>query len=411
MNNAAARFLKLVTYDTQSDYESETYPSTPTQLTFAKMLAEDCRAIGLADVKVDNYGYVTATLPTNVQHKTPVIGFIAHMDTSSEASGAQITPRVVAAYDGGDIPLSEQRTLSPAEFPHLRQYIGQDLIVADGNTLLGADDKAGIAEILAAMEYLIAHPEKPHGTIRIAFTPDEEVGRGVDYFDVAGFGADFAYTVDGGELGELEAETFNAARAIFTINGKSVHPGSAYKVMRNAALIAAEIVKIFPTDETPATTRNHEGFYHLIEITGEVSEAKCAFLIREFDRDIFEKRKAFVKAVAERINQQYGSGTVALQIKEEYSNMLEILKNHKPILTLAEKAMRQAGITPLPRPVRGGTDGARLSFMGLPCPNIFAGGHNFHGPFEYIPIPSMEAATRVIVNICEMATSGMPEGN
>ena len=401
MQTAAERFLRYIKYDTQSRYGVDEYPSTASQTVFAEALAEECEAIGLSNVMVDKYSYVTAALPANTDVKTPVIAFVAHMDTSSDAPGGGVNARVVD-YAGGDIKLNETAALSPGEFPSLNNYIGQKLIVTDGNTLLGADDKAGIAEILTAMEYLLAHPEIKHGAIKIAFTPDEEVGRGVDYFNVKAFGAEYAYTVDGGELGELEHETFNAARVFFRIKGKSVHPGSAYKVMVNAALIAAEIAAVFPKDEQPANTKDREGFYHLTELSGEVGGAVLSYILRDFGAEGLERRKNFVTSLAEKFNNIYGAGTVSVEIKDEYRNMAEVLVKKPEIMERARKAMAKCGITPIEKPVRGGTDGSRLSFMGLPCPNLFGGGHNFHGPYEYIPIPSMEAAVKVIVNICEI---------
>ena len=397
------RFLSYVSQDTQSNDDSLLYPSTPSQYEFARALAEECKSIGLSQVALDKFGYVTATLPAAAGDETlPVIGFFAHMDTSPDAPG-EAKPRIVEKYDGGEIKLNDRRVLSPDEFPQLRQYINQDIIVTDGTTLLGADNKAGIAEILTAMEYLLQHREIKHGIIRIAFTPDEEVGRGVDHFDVEKFGAAFAYTVDGGELGELETETFNAARAAFNITGKSVHPGSAYNIMLNAGLVAAEIIQALPAGETPATTKDYDGFYHLAEFHGEVGEAKLVYILRDFTADGLERRKAFVTELAARINEKYGAGTAEVEISDQYKNMHEILKDKPQIAERARRAMERAGVTPVVKPVRGGTDGARLTFMGLPCPNLFTGGHNFHGPYEYIPIPSMEAAVKVIVNICEQA--------
>jgi tripeptide aminopeptidase len=399
MQTVAERFLELIKHDTQSDYGSESYPSTPSQLGFGKRLAEMCREIGLTEVEHTGHGYVFATLPANTGGAQPVIGFLAHMDTSPDAPAAPMNARVVQNYDGGDIRLNEGVILSPGEFPDLLKYKGQDLIVTDGNTLLGADDKAGIAEILAAMDYLTRHPEIKHGKVRIAFTPDEEVGRGVDFFDTTHFGADFAYTVDGGELGELEWETFNAARAFFTVTGKSVHPGTAYLVMVNAALVGAEMVNAFPA-EIPYTTRGREGFYHLTEFNAEVGKAEFSFLLRDFDAEGLERRKGFVRDLADVFNERYGHGTVALHIKDEYRNMGEVLANHPLVMERARQAMVREGISPVERPIRGGTDGARLSFMGLPCPNIFTGGHNGHGPYEFIPVQSMEAAVKVITRIC-----------
>ena len=398
--SVAERFLELIKHDTQADECSGSYPSTDSQLKFGQMLAKECRAIGLSDVMVDRFGYVSATLPANAPDKGPVIGFLAHMDTSPDADGAAVGARIVKNYDGGDIRLDNKLMLSPEEFPHLKRYAGQDIIVTDGSTLLGADDKAGVAEILSAMEYLLAHPEIPHGCIRIAFTPDEEIGRGVDYFDVQAFGADYAYTVDGGEVGELESETFNAVAATFTVRGKSVHPGTAKGVMINAGLIAGEIMAAFPLEETPSHTEGYEGFYHLTGVAGEVSHSRVEYILRDHDAEMLKKREKFAQGVAEAINLKYGPDTVKLEIREQYRNMHEILKDHTDIMERAEKAIEAAGIDPIIRPIRGGTDGSRLSFMGLPCPNIFTGGHNAHGPYEYIPIPSMEAAVKVIVNLC-----------
>jgi tripeptide aminopeptidase len=392
-------FMRFVAYDTSSDYESTTYPSTESQRGFAKIAAEACVSVGLADVNVDAYGYVTATLPANTKTEQPVIGLLAHMDTSSDAPGCAKDARIVGNYDGGDIVLGHGLTLSPAEFPELAKYVGQDIIVSDGNALLGADDKAGIAEILAAMAYLNGHPEIKHAKIRVAFTPDEEVGRGVDHFDVKKFGADFAYTIDGGEIGELDAETFNAARAIFTVTGKSVHPGAAYGVMVNAGLVAAEIIGAFPSDETPATTRGRDGFYHLTDMKAETASAKLSFILRDFDAEGLEKRKRYAMDVAARLNEKYGGAAVRVEITDEYRNMYEVLADKPEILERARAAILSEGIDVIEHPVRGGTDGARLSFMGLPCPNLFTGGHNFHGPYEYIPVQSMEAAVRVIVSL------------
>ena len=396
-------FLKLVKYDTTSDSRSTTYPSTATQLEFAQVLAEECRRIGLSEVNVDKHGYVTATLPSNLPEgaSAPTIGFLAHMDTSEDVSGKNVSPRIVEAYDGGDIPLNAKISLTPAEFPKLKNYIGQDLIVTDGNTLLGADNKAGIAEILAAMAHMIADPSIPHGKIRIAFTPDEEIGYGVEYFDVEAFGCEFAYTLDGGEIGEIVTESFNASQAKFIITGKSVHPGASKGIMINAALIAGEIINALPQDQTPATTEGYEGFYHLSSLRGGVESAELIYILRDHDLAILKEREAFVTRLAEKLNNKYGAGTVALEIKEQYLKMHEVLKDQPQIAEIAKNAIIEAGITPIVRPIRGGTDGSRLTFMGLPCPNIFAGGHNAHGPYEYVPIPSLEAAVQVVVNIAK----------
>ena len=398
MKSVAERFLELVKHDTQAADDSSTYPSTAGQLKFAEVLADECRAIGLSDVMVDSNGYVTATLPGNIEGG-PVIGFLAHMDTSPDAAGGPVKARIVEKYDGTVIQLNERISLDPAEFPHMKKYVGQDLIVTDGNTLLGADDKAGIAEILSAMEYLLAHPEIAHGKIRIAFTPDEEIGRGVDYFDVKVFAADFAYTVDGGQIGELVSETFNAVAARFIVRGKSVHPGGAKGIMINAGLVAAEIIAAFPFEESPASTEGYEGFYHLSGVVGEVGSAQLNYILRDHDAGLLEKRMAFARAVAEDINRKYGVGTVELELREQYRNMHEVIEANWHIMDRAKEAFKEVGLSPVIKPVRGGTDGARLSFMGLPCPNIFTGGHNSHGPYEYIPIPSMEKAVQVIVKL------------
>ncbi|MDR3239512.1 MAG: peptidase T, partial [Clostridiales bacterium] len=337
-----------------------------------------------------------ATIPT----EAPVIGFIAHMDTSPDSSGQNVNPRVTENYGGGEIVLGHGKTLSPSEFPDLKKYTGQDIITADGGTLLGADDKAGVAEIMAAMEYLKLNPDICHGKIRIAFTPDEEIGRGVDHFDVEQFGAAFAYTVDGGELGELETENFNAARAIFEIEGKSVHTGSAKGIMINAGLLAVELAGRFPKAETPAETEGDEGFYHLLKIAGEVEKAKLVYLIRDFDRKGFEARKNFVEQAARDMREKYGQDTIRLRLYDEYYNMAEKLTDHQLIIDVAWNAMEKAGVKPRRSAIRGGTDGSRLCYMGLPCPNLFTGGHNFHGHYEYIPLQSMMKAVEVIVNIC-----------
>lgn len=404
MSKVAELFIKLVKYDTQSDSRSTTSPSTPKQMDFAHVLADKCRKIGLSDVEVDKYGTVTATLPSNSSASAPTIGFLAHMDTSEDASGYQVNPRIVKAYDGSDIPLNNKISLTPAEFPSLKKYIGQDLIVTDGNTLLGADNKAGIAEILIAMEHLLANPSIPHGKIRIAFTPDEEIGRGVDFFDVKAFGCDFAYTLDGGEIGEIVTESFNASQARLTITGKSVHPGTAKGVMVNAALIAGEIINMLPENETPTATEEYEGFYHLSDIRGGVESAELTYILRDHDAAILKKREEFMAQLVDKLNKKYGEGTITLKLTEQYRNMNEILKDMPEIAQRAKNAIETAGITPIVRPIRGGTDGSRLTFMGLPCPNIFAGGHNAHGPYEYVPIQSMEAAVQVVINIAKDVT-------
>ena len=402
MKTVTERFLTYVKHHTTSDETSDTFPSTKRQLAFAAFLAKECEAIGLQSVSVDAYGYVTALLPGNTAN-APTIGFISHMDTSPDASGENVLSNIVENYDGKAIPLNGT-VLSPEEFPSLKEYIGQTLITSDGTTLLGADDKAGIAEILTAAEYLLAHPEIPHGAIRIAFTPDEEIGKGVDFFDVDKFHADFAYTLDGGRIGELEYENFNAARAIIRIKGKNVHPGSAKNVMKNAALIGTEIASLLPERETPAKTEGYEGFFHLCSFEGDVTSATLNYIIRDFNADSFAHRKELLRLIVERKNAQYNN-CIELDLHDEYYNMLSQIEPHMEIVSLAKQAMLDCGIIPIIQPIRGGTDGARLSFMGLPCPNLFAGGHNFHSNYEYIPVPSMEKAVSVIVRIAELAAT------
>lgn len=402
MKTVTERFLTYVKHHTTSDESSDTFPSTKRQLAFAAFLAKECEAIGLQSVSVDAYGYVTALLPGNTAN-APTIGFISHMDTSPDASGENVLSNIVENYDGKAIPLNGT-VLSPKEFPSLKEYIGQTLITSDGTTLLGVDDKAGIAEILTAAEYLLAHPEIPHGDIRIAFTPDEEIGKGVDFFDVDKFHADFAYTLDGGRIGELEYENFNAARAIIRIKGKNVHPGSAKNVMKNAALIGTEIASLLPERETPAKTEGYEGFFHLCSFEGDVTSATLNYIIRDFNADSFAHRKELLRLIVERKNAQYNN-CIELDLHDEYYNMLSQIEPHMEIVSLAKQAMLDCGITPIIQPIRGGTDGARLSFMGLPCPNLFAGGHNFHSNYEYVPVPSMEKAVSMIVRIAELAAT------
>lgn len=402
MKTVTERFLTYVKHHTTSDEASDTFPSTKRQLAFAAFLAKECEAIGLQSISMDAYGYVTALLPGNTAN-APTIGFISHMDTSPDASGENVLSNIVENYDGKAIPLNGT-VLSPKEFPSLKEYIGQTLITSDGTTLLGADDKAGIAEILTAAEYLLAHPEIPHGDIRIAFTPDEEIGKGVDFFDVDKFHADFAYTLDGGRIGELEYENFNAARAIIRIKGKNVHPGSAKNVMKNAALIGTEIASLLPERETPAKTEGYEGFFHLCSFEGDVTSATLNYIIRDFNADSFAHRKELLRLIVERKNAQYNN-CIELDLHDEYYNMLSQIEPHMEIVSLAKQAMLDCGITPIIQPIRGGTDGARLSFMGLPCPNLFAGGHNFHSNYEYVPVPSMEKAVSMIVRIAELAAT------
>jgi len=404
MEKVVKRFLRYVKYNTMSKEDVENFPSTPGQLVLLKDIASELREIGMKDVDVDEYGYVFGTLPSNMNNKVPTIGFIAHVDTSCAIAGANVNPKVTENYDGGDIVLNRELgiVLSPKDFPKLKNYKGDRIITTDGTTLLGADDKAGVAEIITALEYLVTHPEIKHGTVRVGFTPDEEVGRGVDFFDVKKFDADFAYTLDGGEIGELEYENFNAAGAKITVKGKSTHPGSAKGIMVNSLLIASELAMMLPSDETPANTQGYEGFYHLNEMQGDVEQTKMKYIIRDFDMEGLENRKAHMKKIVQSFNDKYGDGTVILDIKDQYYNMAEKIMENKHIVDTAYKAIEITGIKPLVQPIRGGTDGARLSFMGLPTPNLFTGGHNFHGRFEYIPISSMEKAVEVILNILKL---------
>ncbi len=400
------RFLSYVQYDTQSNEETDLTPSTPGQMAFAKVLEEELKQLGLQDVKLDDYGYLMATLPANTDKIGHTIGFIAHMDTSPDMSGRKVQPRIIRNYNGGDIILdAESNTiLSPSQFPELLDHQGEDLICTNGKTLLGADDKAGLAEIITAMEYLMEHPEIKHGKIRIGFTPDEEIGKGADYFNVEAFGADWAYTMDGGEVGELEFENFNAASAKIIFKGRNVHPGYAKHKMLNACRVAYQFASMLPRHETPEHTEGYEGFYHLIGINGTVEEATLSYIIRDHDRDRFERRKKEMEHLTHKINAEFGEGTATLILKDQYYNMREKIEpDNMHVVNLALEAMKAAGVTPSVKPIRGGTDGARLSFMGLPCPNIFAGGLNFHGRFEYVPIPSMEKAMNTIIKICELA--------
>ena len=399
------RFLNYVSFDTQSSETGTTTPSTQKQLVFAEYLKKELNSLDFDDVYLDNNGYLYATLPANTDKKTPTVGFISHYDTSPDCSGANIKPRIVKNYDGKDITLCEQDgiKLSPAVFPELLAHKGEDLIVTDGHTLLGADDKAGIAEIVQAMIYLKEHPEIKHGDIRIAFNPDEEIGLGAHLFDVKRFGCDWAYTMDGGEVGEIEYENFNAASAKLQIKGVSVHPGYAKNKMVNAARIAAELVSQIPADQTPETTQDYEGFYHLTGMEGNVERATVSYIIRDHDRKKFEARKEFISKLAATLNEKYGAGTVTAEINDQYYNMREKIEPALHIIDIVIKAMEETGVSPKVRAIRGGTDGAQLSFKGLPCPNIFAGGINFHGPYEFVPVQSMEKAMRVIVKICELS--------
>ena len=404
--NLVERFLNYTQFDTQSAEESQTVPSTAKQLVFAKYLKKELEDEGLQDVEMDEKGYIYATLPANCKQEVPTIGFISHYDTSPDCSGAGIKPRIVEHYDGQDIELSQGIVLSPQKFPELLGHVGEDLIVTDGHTLLGADDKAGIAEIVQAMTWLRDHPEVKHGRIRVAFNPDEEIGMGAHHFDVEKFGCQWAYTMDGGDLGELEYENFNAASAKILIKGVSVHPGYAKGKMVNANALAAEFAAMLPADERPETTEGYEGFYHLIGLQANTEQGKLSYIIRDHDRQKFEARKRFVKACAENMNQKYGEGTVTADVNDQYYNMREKIEpDNMHVIDLVLKAMQQAGVAPRVKPIRGGTDGAQLSFKGLPCPNIFAGGLNFHGPFEFVPIQSMEKAMQVVIKICELTAN------
>ena len=397
------RFLQYVKFDTQSDELTNLTPSTPGQMIFAQHLEKDLRQLGLTDISLDDNGYLMATLPSNCSGQVPTVGFIAHLDTSPDMSGRHVSPRIVEKYDGGDIVLNAEKNivLSPSQFPELLDYKGQDLIVTDGNTLLGADDKAGIAEIIAAVDYLKSHPEINHGDIRIAFNPDEEIGQGAHKFDVQKFGADWAYTMDGGAIGELEYENFNAAVARVTFKGRNVHPGYAKHKMINSIRIANQFAIMLPRWETPEHTEGYEGFYHLVGIEGNVEQTVITYIIRDHDRDRFERRKKELEHLTRKINNEFPD-CATIEIKDQYYNMLEKIKPVMHIIDVAKAAMERAGVKPVVQPIRGGTDGAQLSFKGLPCPNIFAGGLNFHGRYEFVPIPSMERATDTIVEICKI---------
>ena len=401
------RFLRYVSFDTQSDEKSTSTPSSEKQRFLAEALKKEVEAMLLTEISLDENAYLMATLPANTNEKIPVIGFIAHLDTSPDMSGENVKPRVIEKYDGKDIVLNSEGNiiLSPDTFPELLQHIGDDIIVTDGTTLLGADDKAGIAEIMTAIQYLADHPEIKHGKIRIAFNPDEEIGRGASKFDVEKFACDWAYTVDGGEVGELEYENFNAAGANIIVKGLNVHPGYAKNRMVNANLIAAQFAGMLPAHERPEHTEKYEGFFHLTRMTGDVESASLYYIIRDHDRRRFEQRLKLLQDTADFLNKIYSEGTVTLEINQQYRNMREIVEPQKQIIELAERAMLETGITPIIRPIRGGTDGAQLSFKGLPCPNIFAGGINFHSRYEWIPVQSMEKAVQVIVKIAELAKS------
>ncbi|MDP4266632.1 MAG: peptidase T [Bacteroidota bacterium] len=404
MSNLLNRFLKYIKFDTQSDDNSETFPSTSKQLVLAVHLKEELTEFGLKDVHIDEKGYLMATLPSNLDYKAPVIGFLAHYDTSPDMSGANVNPQIIQNYDGKEIVLNKDKNLilSPVDFPELSEYVNQTIITTDGNTLLGADDKAGIAEIITAVEYLINHPEIKHPEIKIGFTPDEEIGRGVDFFDVNRFGADIAYTMDGGGVGELECENFNAASAKIYLQGKNIHPGYAKNKMINSMLVGIELNEMLPVNERPEFTENYEGFYHIIKFEGSVEKSMLQYIIRDHDRVKFEHKKEFIQEAVSFINKKYGEGVATIEIKDQYYNMKEKIVPVYYIVENAIKAMNMADVKPIVVPIRGGTDGARLSFMGLPCPNIFAGGINFHGKYEYVSLQSMEKAVEVIINLAKI---------
>lgn len=402
MNPVVSRFIRYIKIDTQSARKSDTFPSTLKQLNLAALLEKELKELGSADANIDENGYVTATLPANVERKDiPVIGFLAHMDTSPDLSGENVNPQFLEDYDGGTVVLNAEKgiTMSPEEFPALKKYVGKTLITTDGTTLLGADNKAGIAEIMTAVEYLLAHPEIEHGTIKIGFTPDEEVGHGVDHFDVEGFGADFAYTIDGGEVGEVQFENFNAAGAELRIHGRNVHPGKAKMKMRNALIIGMEFNELLPVFERPEFTENYEGFYHLFQFNGTVEEATMTYIIRDHDHVKFEEKKQLMQKAVDFINEKYGDRIIDLELEDQYYNMRDKVTPHPEIMEIAVEAVKSAGITPKIEPVRGGTDGSRLSYMGLPTPNIFTGGHYYHGKYEFIPTFAMEKAVETLVAI------------
>jgi tripeptide aminopeptidase len=398
------RFISYVTVDTESDPESDTTPSTTKQWDLAKALVEELKSIGMQEVTIDENAYIMATLPSNIEDDVPVIGFVSHFDTTPDFTGKNVKPQIIEEYDGGPIILNEKENiiLSPKDFDDLLQYKGQTLITTDGTTLLGADDKAGIAEIVSAMEYLIQHPELKHGKIRVGFTPDEEIGRGAHKFDVEKFGAEWAYTMDGSQIGELEYENFNAAGAVVKVKGKIVHPGYAKGKMVNSMYIATDYINSLPRLETPEHTEARQGFFHLYSIEGEVDGTKLQYIIRDHDKKHFEARKDMMLKLADELNSQFEKELITIEIKDQYFNMREKIEPVMHIVDIAEEAMKQAGIKPNIKPIRGGTDGSQLSFMGLPCPNIFAGGHNFHGRYEYIPVESMQKAIEVIVNIAQL---------
>lgn len=400
MEKVISRFIRYAKVHTTSDPKSKSFPSTDRQLDFAEQLVAELKQIGMEDVEKDANGYVMATLPSNIEQDCPVVGFVAHMDTSPDFSGDNVNPQIIK-YEGGTIQLNEKVALAPEQFPDLLNYVGQEIITTDGTTLLGADDKAGLAEIMTALDYLLENPEVKHGKVRVCFTPDEEIGKGADFFDVERFGAKFAYTLDGGEIGELEYENFNAAMATLTINGRSVHPGAAKNKMINAIEVGTRLMSMLPANERPEFTEKREGFFHCVSFQGAVEKTSVTLIIRDHDMSLFKKRKNVVTQACKFLNDIYGEGTVVLEMVDQYYNMREKVEPVKYVVDLAEEAMHELGISPKIKPIRGGTDGSRLSYMGLPCPNIFAGGHNFHGPYEYVPTKSMIKAVEVVIRICE----------
>ncbi|MDR2286880.1 MAG: peptidase T [Prevotellaceae bacterium] len=404
METVTDKFLRYISYDTQSDGESTAHPSTAKQLVLLNLLVDELKALGVADAVIDEYGYVMATVPSNIDCEIPVVGFLSHVDTSPDMSGANVNPQIVSNYDGGDIILNREKNvhLRVADFPEMKACKGQTLITTDGTTLLGADDKAGVAEIMWVVQYLQSHPDFKHGTLKIGFTYDEEIGHGVDKFDVEKFGADFAYTVDGGEIGELEYENFNAASAKIEVHGRNIHPGFAKDKMLNAITIAMELNAMLPPEQRPEYTSGYEGFYHLASFNGTVEDAELYYIIRDHDRDKFKQKKAYLRSCCELLAEKYGGDVLKLGVGDQYYNMREMIEPHLHIIEIARQAMEKAGVTPLIKPIRGGTDGAHLSYMGLPCPNIFTGGHNFHGKYEFIPVESMAKACEVMLNILEV---------
>ncbi|MFW5773706.1 MAG: peptidase T [Tangfeifania sp.] len=403
MEKAVERFIRYAREYTTSDAKSETFPSTSRQTDFMKKLEAELKEIGLQEVKLDDYGYLMATIPANGIENSPVVGFVAHVDTSPDFSGENVNPQIIENYDGKPVKLKNNVTIDPAEFPEILKYKGQSIITADGTTLLGADDKAGVAEIVTAAEILLNDKNIRHGKIRIGFTPDEEIGKGANHFDVKKFGADFAYTLDGGEMGELEFENFNAAGATIKIKGQSVHPGFAKNKMINASLVANKIASVLPAHQRPEHTEGYEGFFHLLSISGNVDKAQMEYIIRDHDLQKFEAKKNLMKEVVSLVNTEFGKELVELELKDQYYNMRQKVEPVMYVVEIAEEAMKMAGVAPIVKAIRGGTDGARLSYEGLPCPNVFAGGHNFHGPFEFVPVPSMLKAVEVILNIAKLA--------